>query len=362
MKIIKTKPVITVDKDGLQKAGISEEELKKYLPSYTIESFIFKCGLFRYFCLHFFRLFLVNLAKLVLRPRPEKAGNLDIEEVNAVYDREAKSYDFKHHMTTRGMDITWRRWAAWCVASLARKMGRVKVLDLCTGTGLAVQEMVRLLPQWSIKAEIVGIDYNENMLSVARLRKLGGSDINVEFVRGNAMDLVGAPQDESGELARIEQASCDVVTQMFGIGGISHPQLVFQSVIQLLKPGGRYFVIDMHQPIPNQPGEWPLFFKWLRFPVFETIAYNQSTIPVVLNRLWGWRDTTADFYLLPLTSFRGKDGKCWGFEVISMETESQRWWFSLPLMSTAKIIVQKVEIDKDEYDKRQKILSLITVV
>jgi hypothetical protein len=54
-------------------------------------------------------------------------------------------------------------------------------------------------------------------------------------------------------------------------------------------------------------------------------------------------------------------GDCWGYHVINLETESQRWWFSLPLMPTAKIIVQKTSLSREEHEKRQKILSLLKI-
>jgi hypothetical protein len=53
-------------------------------------------------------------------------------------------------------------------------------------------------------------------------------------------------------------------------------------------------------------------------------------------------------------------GRRWqtrGLEVKYFEQESQRWWFSLPLMPTAKIVVEKVEISEDVAKKRETILG-----
>jgi hypothetical protein len=94
----------------------------------------------------------------------------------------------------------------------------------------------------------------------------------------------------------------------------------------------------------------------------EMVVYEDSTLPVVLNRLWGWRDTTLCFYLLPLATYCDDAGKYWGFEVKTFEQESQRWWFALPLMPVAKIVVEKVEISKEVAKKREEILAACTAL
>ncbi|MEK7167775.1 MAG: hypothetical protein AAB791_02105, partial [Patescibacteria group bacterium] len=118
-------------------------------------------------------------------------------------------------------------------------------------------------------------------------------------------------------------------------------------------------MIDMHQPIASLPREIPFFWKWLDFPAFEWLAYNRHTMPVVLNRLWGWKDPTLDFYALPLATWQDETGVWWGFETVSFETETQRWWLGLPFMPVAKIVVKKAEIDQIEAEKRQGVLALI---
>ncbi|MEK7117946.1 MAG: class I SAM-dependent methyltransferase, partial [Patescibacteria group bacterium] len=175
----------------------------------------------------------------------------------------------------------------------------------------------------------------------------GAMDGASKFVRGDAMSLA-----ESFELHSI-----DIVTQIFGIGGIPEPLRVFEGVLQILKPNGQFLLIDMHKPIPEQPGEWPFFLRWCRFPVLEMVTFEETTIPLVLNRLWGWRDTTLCFYLLPLATYRDSDGRYWGFEVKSFEQESQRWWFSLPLMPIARIVVEKTGIAEETARKREAILK-----
>jgi ubiquinone/menaquinone biosynthesis C-methylase UbiE len=295
-----------------------------------------------------------------LRPRRGRVGGLDLAEVQAVYDREAASYDRKHHLTTRGMDTVWRRTAGWSAVAIAQERHRpIMILDLCTGTGLTVAEIASLLGEWNLPARIVGLDFNERMLARAKSRDPLGLNLGVDFVRGNAMDLVESEEDRSDSLQRFRPSTFDFVSCVCGIGGINDPVRVFEGVLQLLVPGGQFLLIDVHQPIPGQPGEWPVPLRWLRMPLFETLTFERTTGPVVLNRLWGWRDPTLDFYVLPLVTCRDNADNSWGFRVLRRDVESQRWWFGLPVMPVATMLVEKVALPQDAAAERVGILNAV---
>jgi len=346
MRFSANKPVVTFDFDELRQNGVAEQELRKYFPEYILNPTTLYYGRLKRTVLSLLRWFLTIMVKLLLSPR-SMSGSLDQSEIDEVYTREARTYNRKHHLTTYGMDLIWRRTAGWFVSLIGRnKQGLVKILDICTGTGLTVKELQAIMQEWNVNAEVVGLDYNERMLAVAKNSAIPESD-QVSFVQGDATDL----------LRSFSVNSFDVATQVFGIGGIPEPLKVFSGVLQILKPGGQFLMIDMHKPIPEYPGEWPFLLRWPQFPVLEAIIYEETTIPLVLNRLWGWRDTTSCFYLLPLTTYQDDDGRHWGFNVRYFEQESQRWWFSLPLMSIAKIVVEKVEISEDVAKNREAILG-----
>lgn len=294
--------------------------------------------------------------RLVLRPRRDRVGALDPAEVDRVYDREAADYDSKHHLTTRGQDTNWRRMAGWLVSSAPEPSPIV--LDLCTGTGLTVVEIARVLREHRRAAKITGLDYNSAMLrrATARLGRVAADFemLQVAFVRGDATALLG-----DGTEPTFERASVDIVTQIFGIGGISDPLAVFTGVLGVLREHGRFLLIDMHRPIANLPGEWPLFGTWFQMPRFEAYTYRHTTLPLVLAQLWGWRDTTLDFYLAPLVC-EEIDGRHYGFRVLWKTIEPERWWWSFPLMPTCRILLEKVRIEPEEYERRRRILALIT--
>ena len=283
---------------------------------------------------------------LFLSPRRGSVGNLTQTEVMNVYDREAQRYDAKHHFTTRGQDTTWRREAAWCALNAARKLNRrITVLDLCTGTGLTVVEIDHLFQLWNIESTIVGVDLNENMLSVARSRVFSSVAV-VSFRAGDVTSRDNLPQ------------RADVITQVFGIGGVPDPQSVFTVALQTLRVDGEFYIVDMHRPIPQLPAEIPFLWRWWKVPMLESITYLKTTIPLALARLWGWRDTTLDFYQAPLTTVN--DGGTWyGFEIVWFKQEPERWWFGLPVMPTGRLLLRKVILDDREARKRQNTLERV---
>lgn len=353
---IEYEALVNYSKDYFKDKNVSEEDFNQFFPKYLRESVVLEYGFFKDMLMKIL-LHLIRVGiRVFLKPRNESVGSLDADEVKHVYDLESSTYDFKHHLTTRGKDTSWRRFAGYCVLNYFRKVRHpIRVLDLCTGTGLNIKEMINVCRHWGVKAEFVGLDYNDNMLNLAKERNYD-SDFSVRFDHGDAMNFV----ESDTPLTWYRPEVFDIVTQMCGIGGIYNPISVFENVIQVLKPGGQYFMSDMHRPIYGQLGELPLLILfWFKMPVYEIFTYKHTTIPVVLNKLWAWRDTTLDFYTLPLITCQSENGKYYGFKVVSFETESQRWWLSLPIMPVAKIIVEKIEISEEEFLKRNTILQYI---
>jgi hypothetical protein len=353
-------PVLTVDWEKL--TGVDKDQVSRYLPTYLTHPTPVSYGVLGRLWFFVSRIFLELGVWVFLRPRTGKVGNLSQEEVDLVYSKEALTYDRKHHFTTHGEDLVWRRQAAWFVRALSRRQpnSKLKVLDLCTGTGLVIKAMQEILPRWSLAAEIVGLDFSVNMEDQARKNVCAE---NVRIAWGDATNLVETedrPPTKPG-MERFLPNTFGATTQMCGIGGIPEPVRQFDGLLQVLEESGQFFMSDIHKPIPELAGEWPCLFWWLSFPRFEVFAYEKITLPLVLSRLWGWRDPTAYFYLLPLTVHQSADGQWWGFEVVTLSVQSQRWWLSLPLMPNAQIVVEKARIDPETAEFRQRLLAAIRV-
>jgi len=346
------KPILKVNDNVLHENGFSRIDVEKYFPRYILNPTSLRYGQIKGIWFSLAQCFLRTLVNIFLHPRQTSIGALNQLEIDEVYDREADGYDLKHHLTTRGMDLIWRRAAGWFVSTIGQNgSNSLGVLDLCTGTGLTAQEIVKIAEMRNLNVFVAALDYNQQMLDVAKRR--GRDNGHINFIRGDATNLL---KNSDKGIGRFPPNTFDAVTQIFGIGGVPEPIKAFYGVLAVLKPGGKFLMVDMHKPIPELPGEWP-FLRWFRFPIFETAAYEQSTIPLVLNRLWGWRDTTLLFYILPLVTRIDEDKRYWGFEVQSFEQESHRWWFGLPIMPVARVVVKKSEIDERTWKMRRAILK-----
>lgn len=355
------KKVLSVNLESLSKQGIGLEVVGRYIPEYIYNPEILNYGWLKNLFFKLIKYVSKFFVWLFLTPRGGDVKDLGPDEVEAVYNKESRTYNTKHHLTTRGKDAIWRRQAGFSIVSHALGTGKkeLAVLDICTGTGETIRETSVLHDLFKIKSKMTGLDYCAKMLAIGQKTVKGNYFLNAEFVRGDATNMLGKKQGD--DFVTFNPNSFDVVTQMFGVGGVPEPIKEFYEVLSVLKNHGHFYLIDMHKPIPALPGEYFFLFKWFKMPVFETVFYEEVTEPYILNRLWAWRDTTKLFYLVRLITIQDKEsGKYFGFKLLNFEYEPQRWWFSLPVMSVGKIVLEKIEISKEEASQRMKILSACT--
>lgn len=346
-----------------------DKTTQEWLPRYLYES---SDDTVRVSTPFYWLLFLVQkiaelLIRIALRPRSGDIGTLDRDEVDAVYSARAENYDFTHHIGTRGQDTQWRRLAGEIAVELLRSSSSksIRILDLCTGTGLTPLEIDSVVAanrmSHNYTVEILGIDLNTKMLQLARKRERSFKCSSARFFTADAAALVSCSSDTSEKASRLAQfpaTSFDLVTQIFGIGGIKNPLAVFSNALQLLVDRGRYLLVDIHRPIPALAGEIAVGTWFRPTAVLEAFLFKRTTVPLVLNRLWAWREATLDFYIAPLVTF-AKDGKWWGFEILLRHYEPERWWAALPVMPTMRLLLQKVAISEEEGQRREKMLESV---
>jgi demethylmenaquinone methyltransferase/2-methoxy-6-polyprenyl-1,4-benzoquinol methylase len=162
---------------------------------------------------------------------PSKAGTLPEQQVRAMFDRIARVYDLMNSVMTAGMHQRWRERAV----DLARVGPGSRALDVATGTGdLAVALAAR-------GAEVVGVDFAEEMLAIAR-RKAPG----IAFEPGNALDL------------RYPDDSFDAATVGFGARNFADLDRGLAEMVRVVRPGGRVVVLEITRP-QRPPLSW--FFR-----------------------------------------------------------------------------------------------------
>jgi demethylmenaquinone methyltransferase/2-methoxy-6-polyprenyl-1,4-benzoquinol methylase len=164
------------------------------------------------------------------------SGTLEETEVRAMFDRIAGVYDRLNGLMTAGLHHQWRRRAA----DLASVGPGSRVLDVATGTGdLAVELLARVGPE----GEVIGTDFSERMLALARAK----API-VSFEIANALAL---PYPD---------ASFDACTVGFGARNFSSLSDGLREMARVVRPGGRVVVLEM--TTPQRPPLSTFFRLW----------------------------------------------------------------------------------------------------
>jgi demethylmenaquinone methyltransferase/2-methoxy-6-polyprenyl-1,4-benzoquinol methylase len=161
------------------------------------------------------------------------AGTLEEAQVRAMFDRIAGLYDRMNTVMTAGLHHQWRRRAA----DLAALSAGDHALDVATGTGdLAFELARRVAPGGSV----VGADFSERMLELARVKATGRSPgaeaVEVRFEPANALALPYA------------DGTFDAATVGFGARNFSDLELGIGELARVVRPGGRVVVLELTTP------------------------------------------------------------------------------------------------------------------
>jgi demethylmenaquinone methyltransferase / 2-methoxy-6-polyprenyl-1,4-benzoquinol methylase len=174
-----------------------------------------------------------------------------------MFDRIAGVYDLMNTAMTAGMHHRWRERSA----DRAELVPGASALDVCCGTGdLALELRRRVGPS----GRVVGCDFSEPMLELAREKsdRLGMSD--VEFEWADALDLP------------YRDRSFDAVTVGFGARNLADLSRGIAEMTRVLRPGGRLVILEITQPRrPPLSYFYGLWFDRL-VPALGTIAGDSA--------------------------------------------------------------------------------------
>lgn len=151
-------------------------------------------------------------------------GVLEEGQVRAMFDRISGFYDLVNTVMTAGLHHRWRARAV----DLAAVGPGSRVLDVATGTGDLAIELARR------GVEVVGSDFSDEMLNVAR-RKAGGRD-RLRFEHGNALELPYGDDE------------FDAATVGFGARNFSDLDRGLSEMARVVRPGGRVVVLEITTP------------------------------------------------------------------------------------------------------------------
>ena len=133
------------------------------------------------------------------------------------FDRVARRYDL-----LTGCNPGYKKHLRWSAERMQLAQSPdTEILDLCCGTGLSTEALVKTYP----RARIAGLDASAGMLAVAAKKPWARG---LRFVCGDAMDP--AASGLAGPF--------DGILMAYGIRNMPDPDLCLARLLQLLRPGG----------------------------------------------------------------------------------------------------------------------------
>ncbi|MDZ7922684.1 MAG: bifunctional demethylmenaquinone methyltransferase/2-methoxy-6-polyprenyl-1,4-benzoquinol methylase UbiE [Marinagarivorans sp.] len=152
------------------------------------------------------------------------------ERVAGVFHSVAAKYDIMNDVMSGGVHRLWKRFT---IEAAAPRTGQ-QILDIAGGTGdLTRQFSQRVGPT----GHVVLADINSSMLNVGRDKLINcGIAQNVTYTQADAQFL---PFNDN---------SFDCITIAFGLRNVTDKDLALQSMLRVLKPGGRLLVLEFSKP------------------------------------------------------------------------------------------------------------------
>ncbi len=192
-------------------------------------------------------------------PTPGLGADKTPARIAGMFDAIAPRYDFLNRLLSAGFDVRWR---ARAIRSLALT-GRETVLDLCTGTGdLAIGAATARVPARAV----VAVDFAREMLKLGR-QKLPARGLaqRVRLVQADAMALP------------LADASVDAATVAFGIRNVERPEVTFADVRRVLRPGGRFTILEFGTPsLPVVRQAYLAYFRYVLPRIGRLVSGHSS--------------------------------------------------------------------------------------
>ncbi len=195
--------------------------------------------------------------------KPYNQDATKTQQVEAMFDNIASTYDTLNHRLSWNIDRYWRKKAIKRLAAHAPK----KILDIATGTGDFAIQACQQLPE----VQITAVDISEGMMQVGRQKvKEKGLQQHIHFEREDCTAL-SYPDN-----------TFDAITTAFGIRNFASLDKGLEEMCRVLRPGGQLCILELTQP--------------MSFPMRQLFHIYSHTVLPLYGRLIS-KDTEAYSYL-----------------------------------------------------------------
>lgn len=165
-----------------------------------------------------------------IKPYDDSKGAKKGEQVEAMFNNIAPTYDKLNHRLSWDIDKAWRKKAIEKLAPYSPQ----SILDVATGTGdLAILSAQTLHPE-----KIIGVDISDKMMEIGR-QKIQSLELDktISLQKDDCMNLSFADN------------SFDAVTAAFGIRNFSYLDRGLKEMCRILKKGGHLCIIELTTPV-----------------------------------------------------------------------------------------------------------------
>ena len=195
--------------------------------------------------------------------KPYSREGEKVQQVEAMFDNIAPTYDVLNHRLSWDIDKYWRRKA---IRKLAKAHPQT-ILDIATGTGDFAILAAKLLHP----THITGADISEGMMDIGRQK-----------ARHEGLDNIISFEKEDCTALSYPDNTFDAVMAAFGIRNFQNLEKGLAEMARVLKPGGTFCVLELTTPVD--------------FPMKQLFRIYSGTVLPLYGRIIS-KDTSAYEYL-----------------------------------------------------------------
>lgn len=163
----------------------------------------------------------------------------------------APRYDLANHLLSCGCDFLWRKRAA----QIVRRWSSNAIVDLATGTGDLALALQQALPN----SEIIGVDFSNEMLAVARSKGVR------RLIAADALALPFADR------------SFDCLTIAFGLRNIADWNAALREMQRILTKDGKLLIMEFSLPSMSTLRAVYRFYLHRVLPIFGSLLTRKKT-------------------------------------------------------------------------------------